>query len=336
MTLFGQYLCLAMFFTATTASGMAQCLPPSAGPNALSLTISAVQDAVLAGSPVLVKAVLTNKSNQDLCMLVPIGGMYTANVHDAEGNIPPETKLGFYHDSHVYVGKVAGVTELDMRYLNGNMLSVVHKPNESDVHTVDVSRFYNLDQPGTYTIFLSLAVFPADKSNAVAVTVVPTPAATPATGAQQASVSAPFSLNIRADDSARLGSSVDVYVVTKNVSTQSIVLRRQEHPQDTGMLGSVFRVDISDSLGNSLPETALGESTDQTHQSAPDPAAMASARAAGTLVSLKPGQDWRNTLRVSDLYDLSKPGLYTIQVRRWDDETKTWVKSNTITVTVTQ
>ena len=62
---------------------------------------------------------------------------------------------------------------------------------------------------------------------------------------------------------------------------------------------------------------------------------MASARAAGTLVSLKPSQDWRNTLRVSDLYDLSKPGQYTIQVRRWDDETKTWVKSNTITVTVT-
>ena len=43
------------------------------------------------------------------------------------------------------------------------------------------------------------------------------------------------------------------------------------------------------------------------------------------VVSLKPGQDWRNTLRVSNLYDLSTPGQYTIQVRRWDDETKTWV-----------
>jgi hypothetical protein len=40
-------------------------------------------------------------------------------------------------------------------------------------------------------------------------------------------------------------------------------------------------------------------------------------------------------ISVSDLYDLSKPGQYTIQVRRWDDETKTWVKSNTLTVTVT-
>ena len=55
----------------------------------------------------------------------------------------------------------------------------------------------------------------------------------------------------------------------------------------------------------------------------------------GLLVSLKPGEDWRNTLRVSDLYDLSKPGQYTIQVRRWDYETRTWVKSNTVMVTVT-
>jgi hypothetical protein len=39
-------------------------------------------------------------------------------------------------------------------------------------------------------------------------------------------------------------------------------------------------------------------------------------------------------IALNDFYDLSAPGQYTIQVRRWDDETKTWVKSNTLTVTV--
>ena len=101
------------------------------------------------------------------------------------------------------------------------------------------------------------------------------------------------------------------------------------------MLGSVFRIDVLDDQGNLAADTQLGQSTNHLAEAPPDPSSMAAARAAGTLVSLDPGQDWRNTIRVSDLYDLSKPGQYTIQVRRWDDETKTWVKSNAVTVTVT-
>ena len=50
---------------------------------------------------------------------------------------------------------------------------------------------------------------------------------------------------------------------------------------------------------------------------------------------LLPGESWRDLILMKNLYDLSQPGQYTIQVRRWDDETKTWVKSNTLTVTVT-
>jgi hypothetical protein len=43
----------------------------------------------------------------------------------------------------------------------------------------------------------------------------------------------------------------------------------------------------------------------------------------------------RAELIVSRLYDLSKPGKYTIQVTRRDDASKTIVKSNPITVTIT-
>jgi hypothetical protein len=37
---------------------------------------------------------------------------------------------------------------------------------------------------------------------------------------------------------------------------------------------------------------------------------------------------------ISEEYDFSQPGQYTIQLSRFDSETKTWVKSNIITVTV--
>jgi hypothetical protein len=40
-------------------------------------------------------------------------------------------------------------------------------------------------------------------------------------------------------------------------------------------------------------------------------------------------------VNVSKLYDLSRPGKYTIQFRRLDPDTKTFVLSNKITVEVT-
>jgi|ERR1035437_1914868 hypothetical protein len=194
---------------------------------------------------------------------------------------------------------------------------------------------YALDEPGTYTIDL---IFSGSGviSNPVSVTIVPVPPTPSSDATQQVSSSEPLSLEIKAtNDIIKSGGLVDVLVSTNNVSARRIVLRRQEQAQDTGMLGSVFRVDVLDSLSSPPPETEFGQSKSNRADTPPDPASMVAARAAGTLVSLKPGQDWRNTIRVSELYDLSKPGQYTIQVRRWDDETKTWVKSNPLTVTVT-
>jgi hypothetical protein len=325
-----------MMMLAVSGNGIAQSPQSTAAPEPLSLTISAVQDRVVAGSPVIVKTIVTNKLNQDFSMWVEIGDMYRVDVRDTKGGVPPETKYVFYHDNRINVGRVMGNSDVDLRALNGSRLYVTYKANVSLTGSANISDMYNFAEPGTYIITLSLANFPTVKSNPVTVTVIPALAATSAQATEQKPASAPFSLDVSVDDTAiKPGLPVDVLVVTKNVSTHSIVLRRQEHPQDTGMLGSAFRVDAWDSQGNPPPDTQLGQSTGNRAETPPDPISMASARAAGTLVSLKPGEDWRNTLRVSDLYDLSKPGQYTIQVRRWDYETRTWVKSNTVMVTVT-
>jgi hypothetical protein len=47
------------------------------------------------------------------------------------------------------------------------------------------------------------------------------------------------------------------------------------------------------------------------------------------------GHIWESFPNPHELYDMSRPGEYSIQVSLYDDETKTWVKSDTITVTVT-
>lgn len=49
---------------------------------------------------------------------------------------------------------------------------------------------------------------------------------------------------------------------------------------------------------------------------------------------MKPGETMTDRVNVSKVYDLTQPGRYTIQFQRLDPETKTFVKSNEITVTL--
>jgi len=337
---FTRPLCLMMMLTASGAA-MAQNPPNPAKPLPLSLTISAEHDTVVAGSPVIIRTTVTNTSGQDVVMENP-GDMYQEDVRDAKGESPTPTKWCFYHNPRFDVGRVLGTSgDLDFRLLNGTMLYRTFKPGESITGSYDISASYNLEEPGTYSIVLSVGARPAVKSNPVTVTVVPAPAPASTSAAQQAAATPPFTLELRVPSvipplyPAKRGTPVTLQVVTKNVSTHDIILRRQEHERDSGLFGSTLRVDVEDAGGNGPPDAELGRSINHLKEASPDPASQAAARAAGTLVSLKPGEDWRTTIWVSDLYDLSEPGEYTVQVRRWDHETKTWVKSNTITVTVT-
>jgi len=54
----------------------------------------------------------------------------------------------------------------------------------------------------------------------------------------------------------------------------------------------------------------------------------------GGYLRLHPGKTLVHRVNVSKLYDLSRPGLYTIQFRRLDEESKTLVKSNSAKVRV--
>jgi hypothetical protein len=51
---------------------------------------------------------------------------------------------------------------------------------------------------------------------------------------------------------------------------------------------------------------------------------------------LEPGESMVDTLEINDLYDLRTPGKYTVQVERTDSARKNLVKSNLVTLTITQ
>jgi hypothetical protein len=129
------------------------------------------------------------------------------------------------------------------------------------------------------------------------------------------------------------GGKVGLEVVTKNISNHIIGERTARDKRD---LTRFYRVDAHDTQGGVPPETELGRQSGNSGDTPPQwlgPNPVP-GREDMRVASNRPGQEHTQVIAVSDLYDLSQPGQYTIQVRRWDDETKTWVKSNTITVTV--
>jgi hypothetical protein len=54
----------------------------------------------------------------------------------------------------------------------------------------------------------------------------------------------------------------------------------------------------------------------------------------GGYLRLNPGKVLSQSINVSKLYEIRRAGTYLIQVQRLDPETKTFVKSNEIKVTI--
>ena len=138
---------------------------------------------------------------------------------------------------------------------------------------------------------------------------------------------AAFTLKIAPSPSvAKPGSAVVVKIGLTNIS---------EHAIDVGYTyayrGDFYRVDIRDTHGRTPPQARPRTWLDSNGRRVTRTLGGVGAG----VRSVKPGETMLDEYLVNDHYDLTQPGKYTVQASRLDDETKTWVKSNTITLTVT-
>ncbi len=129
-----------------------------------------------------------------------------------------------------------------------------------------------------------------------------------------------FSLTIGAKEAAvKAGLPIWVDVMMENKTDHDLrVYRALSGDMDQG--GWVYVVDVRDDKGAAPPRTQYARSI--------------GAGGSGGYLPLDPGKTLTDRVSVSKLYDLSRPGKYAIQFRRVDEESKTFVKSNKITVTV--
>jgi hypothetical protein len=130
----------------------------------------------------------------------------------------------------------------------------------------------------------------------------------------------------------KAGSDVRVNVALRNIADHSVNLTFAPRVFN-GAAGDVhlYRAIVTDGKGNPAAYTAFGKKI-WGEDAAPG------ALLDGSMIlvqPLNPGEEGKHFLMIGKLYDLSKPGKYTIQVTRLDlEDTRIPLKSNTITVTV--
>jgi hypothetical protein len=131
----------------------------------------------------------------------------------------------------------------------------------------------------------------------------------------------PFSLSIKAtQDTVKLGLPVSIEITKKDISNHEI--------NNTTIRGTLpYEIEVKDDGGNLRPET---EEFRQIKKSKSEDRSFSV-----TFASLKPGESARDRVDVNKYFDFSQAGKYKIQVSEGDAESKTTVKSNIVTVTIT-
>ena len=130
----------------------------------------------------------------------------------------------------------------------------------------------------------------------------------------------------------KAGSAVWVDVTMENKTDHDISVYR-ENTVDQG--GFVYKTYVWDEKGAIVPETKFGkriQDHDTPEERVREPYVIVKS---GGDANLKPGQKITDRVEVTKLYFLLHPGKYTIQLQRFDMESKSFLKSNKVTVTVT-
>jgi hypothetical protein len=95
-----------------------------------------------------------------------------------------------------------------------------------------------------------------------------------------------------------------------------------------GLLERLMDIQIRDSDGTPAPETERGKIIHRR--------AGPLAGGNGFLHDCKPGETFTEQSDLSAEFELTKPGTYTVQASRYDSVSGQVVKSNTLTLTVTE
>jgi hypothetical protein len=133
-----------------------------------------------------------------------------------------------------------------------------------------------------------------------------------------------------AKGSVKAGSDVTIEVIFTNTSKNHIVFASGAKREDQGELD--YTVEVRDSSSARATETGRGHTLRTGEDS---PSGETYLIISSTMnIDVPPGGTVRREILINRLYDLSKPGKYTIQVERIIGSSSVVIKSNALPVTV--
>lgn len=134
-----------------------------------------------------------------------------------------------------------------------------------------------------------------------------------------------------AQDTVKSGTPVRINVTLENKSRHEVEITHDIRGRDC-------HLEVRDGNGKLAPDTKLGYVWNG-NAAYIDPSRVSPHDLDGNLVygTLRPGEKLAWKMDAAALYDMTKPGTYTVQVSRRDAENPALaVKSNTVTVTVSR
>jgi hypothetical protein len=267
----------------------------------LSIEISTFQDVVPSGFPVKVKAEVTNTSSRAI-RCSEAGLEFEIEVRDTAGTLLQTTEK--YRES--------------LRKPALRRLTIEVAPGETRKWVFVLSDMYDLSNLGQYSVQIRWPgggeyVYSPAVSNIISVKI-----ATATTAAPQnlAGPKASFSLEIDApQDVLKSDSPINIVILATNAT---------DHVLDLDNSPNLYSIEVRDQSQMEPAVAEAGKLLQRLH-----------GKGSGNQLRLKPGEVvGLGTLQISDLYDFRQPGEYTIQIARIDEETRTLVKSNTVSVTL--
>jgi hypothetical protein len=306
----------------------------------ISIAINLRQDAIISDSETPLEVTITNISNRDQ-NYGPYSSPvwmeeYHIDIRDCDGKPAAEKPiLTRINGPLPSIDHGNGTSETIVRGSSGPFF--VLKPGEQMGEQVLLNRLYDLSKPGKYTIRARMGVGPRIYVTSNTIIASFAKPAAPARGAKPAismTLKAPYNL-------VRAGYQVPVELAVKNISKHEITWAawRGQHEYGPGIDDEFGTgIVVCDSRGNPVPLTKSGRvllseeyflDKDDLHAPEND-----LPKGGFAFLRMRPGEIREERKTVAGLYDLSRPGIYTIQASRLDPTSHLLVKSNPITVTV--
>ncbi len=137
--------------------------------------------------------------------------------------------------------------------------------------------------------------------------------------------SPPFSLTIhmKGGDTFKSGSPISIQIVLTNTSKGNIFEIREKALDAGEMVG--YTLSLHDQKGDKVPFTKFGEAFF---------AGTTITLSSPSYANLKPGDTLNNEIVLTNLFELRKPGTYTVQVQLKDLDSPRVGKSNTVSFTI--